>query len=270
MATGRRLEFISRLPEGEPRPQPLLFVHGAYTGAWCWDEHFLPFFARHGYAAHALSLSGHGDSDGRDVLDTLRIADYVDDVERAIERLPAPPVLIGHSLGGFVVQHCLTRLRPAAAVLLCAVPPSGLAWSSLSMLMHHPSLLVTLNSILAGRSPDVENVREALFHQPVERARLERFVRHSQPESMRAIWDMMGFDLPDRRRMHRVPLLVLGAEHDRLIPPSEVRSAGRALGKSAEIIPGLGHAVMLERDWERVATRLLQWLESPTGRGSDT
>ena len=60
-----RLEIIARAPAAEPRPTPLLFVHGAWHGAWCWDEHFLGYCARRGYAAVALSLRGHGGSGGR-------------------------------------------------------------------------------------------------------------------------------------------------------------------------------------------------------------
>ncbi len=41
---------------------PLLFIHGAWHGAWCWDEHFLDFFANNGFHAVALSLRGHGNS----------------------------------------------------------------------------------------------------------------------------------------------------------------------------------------------------------------
>jgi pimeloyl-ACP methyl ester carboxylesterase len=44
------------------RPTPLLFVHGAWHGAWCWDEYFLDFFAGRGYRALAVSLRGHGNS----------------------------------------------------------------------------------------------------------------------------------------------------------------------------------------------------------------
>lgn len=261
MRTGRRLELVSRRPDGTARAQ-LLFVHGAYTGAWCWDEHFLPFFAQHGYAAHAVSLSGHGGSEGREVLDTLRLQDYVDDVLTAIARLPAAPVLVGHSMGGLVVQKVLEHAAVPGVALLCAVPPHGLAASAVNMLLHHPGLLMTLNAILTGRDPALEHVRDALFNQPVEAARLARFVRHCQPESMRALWDMTAFDLPRPRLMHRVPLLILGAEHDRLIPPAEVLSTGQALGAPAEILPELGHAVMLERDWAKVAGRVLNWLES--------
>ena len=52
------LEVLCRTPAGTARPTPLLFVHGAYTAAWCWDENFLPWFAEQGYAAYAVMKGG--------------------------------------------------------------------------------------------------------------------------------------------------------------------------------------------------------------------
>ncbi len=106
-----RLELITRTPTGDARPTPLLFVHGAYCAAWVWDRHFLPFFADRGYQAHALSLRGHGASEGHERLSSWRLRDYVADVEQVIVGLSRPPVLIGHSMGGLIVQKILHR-RP--------------------------------------------------------------------------------------------------------------------------------------------------------------
>ena len=78
-----KLEMISKVPPINPQPTPLLFVHGAWHGAWCWDVHFLDYFAQHGFAAHAVSLRGHGNSEGRSKLRGTRIADYVQDVAAA-------------------------------------------------------------------------------------------------------------------------------------------------------------------------------------------
>ena len=91
-----KLELISRFPAGARRATPLLCVHGAWHGAWCWDVHFLGYFAQHGYAAHALSLRGHGLSEGRDRLRWTRIADYVEDVATVARQFDAAPLLIGH------------------------------------------------------------------------------------------------------------------------------------------------------------------------------
>lgn len=37
---------------------PLVFVHGSYHAAWCWAEHWLPFFSNCGFDCYAISLLG--------------------------------------------------------------------------------------------------------------------------------------------------------------------------------------------------------------------
>ena len=74
------LEILSRNPKKGSAHAPLLFVHGAYTGAWCWDEYFLPWFAERGFEAHAISLRGHGGTPAPGALDLAGIDDYVADL----------------------------------------------------------------------------------------------------------------------------------------------------------------------------------------------
>ncbi|NMF89978.1 alpha/beta hydrolase [Aromatoleum petrolei] len=255
------LEVLACSPSGKPAfSTPLLFIHGAYTGAWCWAEHFLPYFADAGYTCYAVSLSGHGGSRRHAALDTLSIDDYVRDVAEVVSRLPAAPVLIGHSMGGMVVQKYLERAGVPAAVLLCSVPPQGLMGSAIGLMFNKPNLIHDLNSMLNGGHPAPESLREALFHQPVDDAALMRYYRLCQPESHRAIWDMTLFNLPQPARMHRPPMLILGAEHDHLIPPAQVSMTAAMYGEPAHIFPGLGHGVMLERDWRPVADHIAAWL----------
>jgi non-heme chloroperoxidase len=256
------LEVIARTPTGPAHDTPLLFVHGAYAGAWCWDEHFLPWFAARGHACYALSLSGHGHSRQRGMLDSYCIDDYVRDVAEVVAALPSPPVLIGHSMGGFVVQKYLEEADAPGAVLMASVPPEGLWSSALGLLFTKPTLLQDLNSMLGGSTPRLDSVREALFHQPIDDARLLRFAQMSQAESHRAIWDMTLFNLPRTGHMAQVPLLVMGAAEDRLIPPALVHRTARTYGVEEVIFEHMGHAMMLECDWEQVAQRLLAWLEA--------
>lgn len=254
------LEVLSRTPAKPKRQTPLLFVHGAFTGAWCWDEHFLSFFADAGHAAHALSLSGHGRSRGREHLDSLSIADYVDDVFEVCARLPVPPVLIGHSMGGFVVQKALEQRRFPGAVLMCAVPPQGLMAAAFGMMFSHPGLISDLNRLMSGGEVALDTLREAMFAQPVAVDDLTRFYRWSQPESHRAIWDMSLFNLPHPSKIDASAVLIQGAERDHLIPASLVEMTARTYGTTATIFPGMGHGMMLERDWEKPAQHILDWL----------
>ncbi|MCB1959484.1 MAG: alpha/beta hydrolase [Rhodocyclaceae bacterium] len=259
------LEVLVRSPQTAAKPVPLLFVHGAYAAAWCWDEHFLPWFARAGYASYAVSLSGHGESRRRDHLDSYSINDYVDDLAEVIAALPAPPVLIGHSMGGMVVQKYLERAEVPGAVLMASVPPQGLFSSAMGVMFSKPGLLQDLNHLIGGGRPSVSSVREALFHQEVSQEQLVRFSRLSQPESHRAIWDMTMFNLPNVMLMASVPMLVLGAEYDQMIAPALVSLTARTFGVREEIFKDMGHAMMLEQDWQLVAERIHRWLGDEIG-----
>ena len=261
------LEILSVYPdEGGAGFLPLLFVHGAYTAAWCWHEHFLPFFAEAGFASHALSLSGHGQSRRRDHLDRYSINDYVADIVEAVDSLPVPPVLIGHSMGGFVVQKYLERHPAPAAVLMCSVPPQGLAASAFGMMFGRPSLLSDLNQMMTGGQVALDSLRDALFAQPVPRSDLLRYHRLSQPESHRALWDMMLFNLPHSAKvLAHLPhghddLMIIGAGRDMIIPVSLVEMTARSFGTTPVLYAEMGHGLMLERDWQTVAQDMVDWL----------
>ena len=260
------LEVLAQAPPAMPKSgvtehaTPLLFIHGAYTAAWCWAEHFLPWFAEQGYSCFGLSLSGHGGSRGRKELDSFGIKDYVNDVAEVVAALAQPPVLIGHSMGGFVVQKYLEQQAAPAAVLMCSVPPQGLMSAAFGLMFQKPGLLRDLNNLMGGSRVSVDTLRDALFAQPVDVDDLTRYFRFSQRESHRAIWDMTLFNLPHPSRVTQSPLLVLGGECDQLIPASLVEMTARTYAVEAEIFPGLGHGLMLERDWRRVAERVRDWL----------
>ena len=136
------LELIDRGSCSDADPTPLLFVHGACHAAWCWDEHFLDFFADNGYQVIALNLRGHGDRPVSKPLNKCTIADYVDDARSVAAALPTTPVLIGHSMGGFIVQKYLETGNAAAAVLMSSAPPRSFFLTSLRLTRKHPWLAV--------------------------------------------------------------------------------------------------------------------------------
>lgn len=240
---------------------PLLFVHGAYAGAWCWAEHFLAWFGSIGYPANAVSLRGHGRSAGRDRLHQFSLDDYADDVAAAVADLPRPPVLVGHSMGAVVVQKYLERASVPAAVFACPVPPTGLLPASFSLAMTQPALFAELNVMATGGRPSPAALRDAMFFGTPAADVLQRYHGNMQPESRRALMDMTGWGMPQRWRMNLPPALVLAAEHDVLIPRAQAQMAARHLDAEFRLLPRLGHAVMLEADWQVAAQALREWLE---------
>ena len=257
-----KLEIISRYPSGSTHPTPLLFVHGALHGAWCWDIHFLDYFAQHGYASHAVNLRGHGNSEGREDLRWTRIADFVEDVATTVEQLPSPPILIGHSLGGFIIQKYLEDHIAPAAVLLSSPSPAGLLSVALKNARRHPLIFAKIN-LTFSLFPLVSTpalAREAFFSEDLPEEQLLAYWKQMQDESYMAFLDMVALDLPKPVKV-KTPMLVLGAARDNMLSPSETKATARAYNTQAEIIPGVAHNSMLEQRWQSVAERILAWLD---------
>lgn len=258
------LEFLACPVDGTP--PPLLFVHGAYVGAWCWAEHWLPWFAAQGYPAYALSLRAHGRSGGRERLHEFGLAAYADDVLAASAQLERAPILVGHSMGALVVQKVLEHgIECAAAVLVCPVPPFGVLPATFSLAFTRPTLFAQIQAMAAGHRVSLDALQQAMFSGPLEADRLQRIYARLQPESRRALLDMSGWGLPQPWRAARVPTLVLGAARDVLIPAAQTESSARMLGADYRLLEGLGHAVMLETAWQVAARAVLEWLDARHG-----
>jgi pimeloyl-ACP methyl ester carboxylesterase len=256
-----RLEIISRQPPANGYRTPLLFVHGMLHGAWCWEVHFLEYFARRGFAAHAVNLRGHGKSDGREHLRWTRISDFVDDVARVVGQLPCPPVLIGHSMGGFVIQKYLESHDTPGAVLLSSPPPAGLAGTTLRIAGRQPLAFTKINLTfsLVPLIATPELAREAFFSADFPDEVLRTYWKLMQDESYRALLDMVVLDRLAPKKV-KTPLLVLGAARDNMLSRNDIEATARAYHTHAEFIPGVAHSSMLEQRWEAVAERILCWL----------
>ena len=258
-----QLEIITQQPATNRGLTPLLFVHGACHAAWCW-ENFLPFFAERGYEARALSLRGHGLSEGRERILSIPTSEYVEDVATAVNGMSALPVLIGHSLGGYVVQKYLETRVARAAVLLASVPASGSIKMLLRLTIRHPWLALKFHATRSAytlvQTPTL--AREALFSPNLPLETLNRHFMRIQDESYRVGLDTALFNLPrpDKIRALALPMLVLGAADDALFTPHEIKATAQAYNTQAEIFPDMSHDMMLDTGWQKVAERIVAWL----------
>ena len=258
------LEVLDRAPRSASDKPPILFVHGAWHGAWCWDEHFLDYFAEKGYRSVALSLRGHGNSTAPKSMRFCSIADFVDDIDTVATSLPEPPVVIGHSLGGFVVQKYLESHNAPAAVLLASAPVSGITKFLLRRFKRHPwhtavALARTRSLRGVGGTPDL--ARETFFSELTPEADVLRYTALLGEEyALKIAIDMLWLNLP-RPNLVTTPLLILGADDDVCFTQQEVRSTAAAYKTDAEFFPRMSHDMMLDPGWTTVAERIHGWLE---------
>jgi pimeloyl-ACP methyl ester carboxylesterase len=256
-----KLEIISKYPVESQHPTPLLFIHGTLHTAACWEVHFLDYFAQHGYAAHAVNLRGHGKSEGREKLRWTRIADFVEDIANVVQQLPSPPILIGHSMGGFIIQKYLENHDAPAAVLLSSPSPAGLLPTAIRTARRQPWAFAKVNLTLSLQpfiaTPQL--VGEAFFSNDLPDELLLAYWKQTQDDSYMAFLDMVALDLPKPEKV-KTPLLVLGVARDNMIAPREIEATAQAYNTRAQIVPDVAHNSMLEQRWQSVADRILTWL----------
>jgi pimeloyl-ACP methyl ester carboxylesterase len=256
------LEVLSHGPSTpDPSHPPLLFVHGSYCAAWVWAEHFLPYFARHGFAGHAVSLRGHGCSDG--ALTLASLDDYIEDVIAVAGELPAPPVVVGHSMGGLVVQHVLARHPVAAGILLASVPPSGLAASALHMAAFAPDVLFQLGLLQtmgpAAVSPEI--VHHAFFSRLTPTEAVVHLMPRLQGESQRVSADLLCPPAPRLIDGQVPPVLVVGGDADLFLPVSALEETAALFKGELRILQGAPHGLMLDHAWwQPTADEMIAWL----------
>ena len=254
------LEILHEAPRRSPARGSILLIHGACMGAWCWKDNFLPWFADQGYASYALSLRNHAGSEKQGRLRLKSIYEYVDDLRQAIRPLEGPVYLIGHSMGGFVTHHYLSR-RPdpkrRKAVLLWSPPAQGDLRVIGRLLRKLPLPFLQANLRMSWipvfRKP--ANARTVMFSEHCPEEKIIDVIRNMQDESFLAFLEMTALNLPDYRKV-TTPLMVVGGEKDFLVSETATRKMAARYGVQALVVPEGPHNLMMEAGWEKIAREI--------------
>lgn len=253
------IELISRAENAAPNRPSLLFIHGGFHGAWCWDEHYLPWFNERGWAAHALSLRGHGASAGEENIRNWTLADYCDDVTGVIDRLDRPVVLIGHSMGGVVAERCWRARDDVVGIVLLAGSPLRPAPSVIWRLFRKRPASFILGQLL--KDPvRIRDAMETFFFSPDLTEEEQAAYRDRLClESPKAMSEVFSRPPPKVREDECRPVLVVAGANDVSIPLAAHEQASRSLRATLEVCPG-AHDLMLDPYWQESASAIEKWL----------
>lgn len=244
----------------------LLLVHGAWHGAWCWEEKFAPRLRELGHTVATMDLPGHGGSGGARI-PWFSVRQYVDAVQAEMARLGGPCVVVGHSMGGFVVQKLMER-RPAnlaGAGLVAAAPPFGVNGVVRHLLVQRPwdLLRASLTANLYHLVREPEMARALFYSHTMTDEEAADYWARLQNESFRAFLDMLVLDLPKPRKVAAgLPRWVVGGGQDQIFPPQVVQRTAAAYRCKARIYPDMAHNLMLDHGWARVAEDLSRWVST--------
>ena len=230
--------------------ETIVFVHGVCHGSWCWEEKFIPYFKELGYDCIALNLPGH-ETPGSTQRISYALNEYVQALHQAVAKLDKPPIIIGHSMGGMILQRFLKTGSCKKAILMSSVPPTGALFASLRVIFKH---LETLPYLFTGDLLGVFRKYPLLMFNDIKIA--DRFSPYMCAESFLAF---LGLVVPIFHKI-TTPLLVVGGSQDQLITVKEFAQTAKRYGAKLEIIEGGSHDLMLDDDFEKTAKVIQEWI----------
>ncbi len=238
----------------------ILFVHGFWHGAWAWEKYFMNFFAQNGYSNYALNFREHDKPGKKKKINSVSLADYLEDLKNAISSLEQEPILIGHSMGGFIIQKYLEEESCKKVVLLSPAPPTG-AWLAALKFLPKPYTLPNLFILdLYGLVNNPHKVKIAFFSDSIDDEKLEEFSEMMSAESFKAFLQIL-FPKIKINYHTKIPMLVIAGENDKIFSVKDNKKTARKYSADFVIIPDIAHDLMLDTNHEKVEEEILSWLE---------
>jgi pimeloyl-ACP methyl ester carboxylesterase len=251
----------------------IVFIHGMYMTPLYW-EGWIGRFQAVGYTCLAPAWPGRDqpietlrENHPDPQLGRLTLSRVVEHLASTIRNLSEKPVLIGHSMGGLVVQLLLQQDLAAAGVAIDSAPPMGVLttkWSSLKSNWPHLTPFARLSQPVKMTFERFQYAFANTLPPADQRAAYDRYV---VPESRRVpLQSLTGAARVDFRKPHP-PLLLIAGSADHIIPPSLNRSNFKKYQASASPIDfkefaGRDHFTIGESGWEEVADYIGTWLEA--------
>jgi pimeloyl-ACP methyl ester carboxylesterase len=250
----------------------ILFIHGMYMTPLCW-EHWLDFFQAKGYRCIAPAWPErdkpvqelrkiHPDPQ----LGHLTLSRVIEHYADLIHMLEEKPILIGHSMGGLVVQVLLQRYEAIAGVAIDSAPPQGIITTDKAFLKSN---WPHINPFVSQNSP-IQMTLERFQYTFVNDLPLEEqqaaFERYVVPESRRvpaqSLTKVTSIDFSSPHP----PLLLVAGSNDHLIPASLNLANYKKYKRSPSItdfkeFPGRTHFIIGQTGWEEVAGYVATWLD---------
>ena len=252
------------------KSKTIVLIHGMFMNSLCWEK-WIPYYESKGFRVLAPAWPGrdksveelrasHPDPE----LAKLKLNHIVDHMEAFIKDLDEKPAIIGHSMGGLVVQLLLQQDVAVAGIAIDPAPPAGVFTTEWSFIKAN---FPAINPFLLNKPVQMtfEHFQYAFVNTlPLDEQRAA-YDRYVVPESRGVPTSSLGsagkVDFGKLRR----PLLITAGQNDHIIPASLNRTNHKKyhgpLVTDFKEFAGRDHFLIGSRGWEEIADYCLEWLD---------
>jgi alpha-beta hydrolase superfamily lysophospholipase len=265
----------------------LMLIHGAWLSSSSWDN-FADYFRGRGFTVSAPEWPRKQGTveDLREEADEIKglgLTEIVDHYASQVQALDEPPVLIGHSYGGLIVELLLDRGLGRAGVAMSPAPPKGILVLPFSTLKAGAPALAHPSKWHGVVPLTLEEFTYGFVNTFAPEDAAAAYEKYAVPETGQIFYEagFANFHLHPPTEVHfkkgeRAPLLIVGAENDHTVPASLSRKQYEKYEKSEAQtdyleFPGRPHLMMAAEGWEEIAAGIETWIDgvlagSPAGQ----
>jgi len=248
----------------------IVFIHGMFQNPVSWEK-WVNYFTDKGYncIAPAWPLHEGTPKQLRDNppagLGDLELQTIVNKFEGIISSLDEKPILIGHSVGGLIVQLLVNKGLAEMSVAIDSVAPNAMLafdWGFMknSALIANP---------FKGNEPfymDLETFHGSFCNAMTMAETKEAYERTATHDSRNVLRDCMGSQGHIDLELPHAPLLFIGGEKDEIIPFELNERNTKAYTNENSIaefkeFANRGHFICGQPGWEEVADYVYDWLQ---------
>lgn len=260
-------------------PDTIVLIHGLWMTPRSWEA-WIDRYQSRGYTVLAPAWPGldvevealNRDATPLTKLDVNTVVDHYASIIRALDR---PPIIMGHSLGGTIVQVLLARGLGAAAVGVAPATVKGVLDLPLATLRSSRPVLG--NPFNRGKATGLSAKQfHYAFGNTMTREESDAvYARYHVPAANRVLFEIALANLSrnaptkvDFASDARAPMLFIAFEKDHVVPPKPIR---HNVGKYSRSKAITAYKEFLDRPhfpgapgWEEVADYALAWALDPT------
>jgi pimeloyl-ACP methyl ester carboxylesterase len=264
-------------------PDTIVLIHGLWVTPRSW-EHWIERYEDRGYRVLAppypgLEVEVEALREDPSPIEALTVPAIVEHLEGIVGELERPPILMGHSMGGLLVQVLLDHGYGAAGVAIDSVPAEGVLVTPVSQIRVFFPILRNPANRMRAVGFTKEQFHYAFTNTLSEEESEKVYERYHIPAPGRFVWGgvLANFtpghqeNYVDFRNEDRAPLLFIAGGEDNLMPPSVNESNVKHYRYTKSVtdykeFEERSHYTLGQDGWEEVADYALEWAEEHAKR----
>jgi pimeloyl-ACP methyl ester carboxylesterase len=207
---------------------------------------FIKFFEHKGYDCKAIDLNSGCN------LRKTRFNDFVEKVKIVTSE---EDILIGHSMGGLIVQKVAEKTCFKAGICICPAPPNGISIN----LVRFSKQLIYLPYILFNKpfKPSYKICKE-IFLNGMDEQHTKKIYDNLQIQSAKVTYELAKNKIIVDESKIKMPLLFIARKNDKTIPLDIVKKIADKYNAELKIYPG-NHYIF--DNWQPIAEDILKFIK---------